>query len=536
MSPTVAQVMVEQLVKWQVKCVFGVVGDGIFYLMDALARNDQITFYAVRHEETAALMASAYAKYTGRPGVCLGTSGPGFMHLFNGLADAYKDRVPVIAITGQVARADIGTGKKQYIDQQNLISPLVGYSSLLADPSATIKLMSAVYRTSVTQNIPTHISVPADVFNLPCNNQSLELEPYLFTTARTESNAIQDAISILNGAKRPVILAGVGARKAAGEVLMLAEKWGAGVIHTLGSVGVIPGEHPLALGGLGHAGSKAAQDMLNKADLCFRIGVNWWPKDYTPGSITVVELDNSPANIGIASPVRFGIAGDAKEVLPAITNKINKVESNEWTREINQAHEEWLKAVEKESSIGGMPVHPARLIKAMNRVLKPDSVICLDTGDHTIWFGRNFVPKEQSVLLSGKWRTMGFGPAAGLAVKILDPKKQVVVLTGDGGMGMLLAEFTTAVMYNLPIVIIVVNNGGLIEEKNRMMVGNLIPEGVALHNPDFAMFAKACGGEGIRVDNADILESKLAEVLSLNKPVIVDVNTRQDMVPGTKMM
>ncbi|GAB6180758.1 pyruvate oxidase [Desulfotomaculum defluvii] len=535
MPKTVAEVMVDQLAAWGVKNVFGVVGDGIFYLLDALARQNKIKYYAVRHEETAALMASAYAKLTGEVAVCIGTTGPGMVHLLNGLADAQKDRVPVVAITGQVARKDIGTETKQYIDQQSLVQPLVAYSCLLVDPQSTIKVISKAFKSAITNKMASLITVPMDVFALNCNEEIKPLEPYIFTTARSSEETIQGVMGWLDKAERPIILAGVGARSSAQQVVELAEKWGAGVLHTLGGIGVIPGDHPLAIGGLGHAGSAFAKQILKEADICFRIGANWWPMDYIPPNIPIIELDAIAANVGSGTKVAYGLVGKAEEILPQITNSLQNNSRTPWLDAIKNAHRAWHMQTYKETGEQNKLVPPANIVGAMTRCLAKDAIVCLDTGDHTIWFGRNFIPKEQRIILSGKWRTMGFGLPAALACKIAVPTRQIVALVGDGGIGMLLADFTTAVKYNLHIVIIVINNGGLIEEKNRMVVGNLIPEGVYLHNPDFALFAKACGGEGYRIENSNNIDQILTTALSSGKPTIIDVISSDTLIPGTKI-
>ncbi|WP_159438639.1 thiamine pyrophosphate-binding protein [Desulforamulus ferrireducens] len=533
MSATVAQVMVQQLISWGIKHVFGVVGDSTFYFLDALARQSAIKFYAVRHEETAALMASAYAKLTGEMAVCTGTSGPGLVHLLNGLADAQKDGVPLLAITGQVARQDVGTHQKQYLDQQSLVHSLVSYTCLLSDPQATVKVLNQAYKKAITQRMPAHISVPMDVFQLPCEEQIRQPEPYLFTRMISDHHTLKGVLPWLERAERPVILAGVGARGAGQQVRALAEKWGAGVIHTLGGIGVIPGTHPLALGGLGHAGSWAAAEILQQADLCLRIGVNWWPEKYISKHIQVIEIDAQAANIGAGSNVAYGLVGDAAQLLPELTNLLSKKERRPWQETLAKAHRDWHNQVAQEAAQSGGFVPPARIVQVMSQLLHAEAVVCLDTGDHTIWFGRNFIPQNQRVLLSGKWRTMGFALPAALAAKLARPARQVVALVGDGGMGMLLADFTTAVKYDLPVVILVVNNGGLIEEKNRMLTGNLIPAGVSLHNPNFAAFAQACGGAGFWVNDASQLEDTLTRALQCNKPAIVDIISDGTTIPGT---
>lgn len=281
----VAEAILEQLSAWDVKYIYGLVGDDIFYLMDALARRNTIKFYQVKHEESAAIMASAQAKLTGETGVCLADGGPGTAHLINGLADAFMDNVPVLAITGQVARKDIGTNKKQYVDQQSLLRPLVSYTGLLCDPAATPQVLENAWRPAVAGRSVSHVSVPMDVLPMPCEAAIIPPAPYLGSHPRSSSEVVQGALELMRKSHRPVILSGAGGRKAGRFLSELSLRWGAAIINTLAGTGVVDRYHPYYVGGLGHAGSPASARLLSQADLCLVVGANWWPQNYVPKDI-----------------------------------------------------------------------------------------------------------------------------------------------------------------------------------------------------------------------------------------------------------
>ncbi|OPZ75670.1 MAG: putative thiamine pyrophosphate-containing protein YdaP [Firmicutes bacterium ADurb.Bin456] len=529
----VAETILEQLSAWGVKNVYGLVGDQIFYLMDALAREDALKFYQVKHEESAALMASAQAKLTGETGVCLVDGGPGTVHLLNGLADAFMDNVPVLAITGQVSLKDIGTNEKQYVDLQSLLRPLVSYTSLLCDPASAPQVLENAWRPSLTGRSVSHVSVPMDVLSRPCGASIVPPAPYLGSRPLSPAEVVEGALEIIRKARRPVILSGAGGRKAGVVLGELSLRWGAAVVSTLAGMGVVDRNHPYYVGGLGQAGSPASSLLLNQADLCLAVGANWWPQNYVPKNIPVVQIDINPGHIGSTIPVAYGLVGDAGTLVEQLSSAITPDSNREWTGIVRKEINIWLKQLEQEAAIDSSPVHPAALIRGIQQTVPDDAIICLDTGDHTVWFGRVFRPVRQRILLSGKWRTMGFGLPAALAAKINRPAQRVLALVGDGGFAMTMADFLTAVKYNLKVTIVVMNNGSLALEKNKMAAGGLLPEGTSLQNPDFAGYAQDCGGMGLRVEHSGDLESALKEALGSDRPSLVDVRTADFAVPGT---
>lgn len=529
----VAEVILQQLAAWGVRNVYGFIGDDTFYLFDALARQNNINLYEVRHEETAALMASSHAKITGQIGVCISDGGPGFIHLLNGLADAFTDRVPVLVISGQVGLKALGTNAKQYLNQQNIMSEISGYSDMIADPLATLKVMDKAYRTALTKKTVAHITVPMDLFSMPCDLAPYPWAPYLTNHPTSAKAVVDDATQRINQAHNPVVLVGEGGRDCGDLVANLATKCGAGIITTLAGSGTVSRNHPLYIGGLGHAGSPASSKILSEADLCIIVGAKWWPAEYVPHNIPTIEIDINPANIGTSTPYAYGLVGNSRFILSSILAGLETKDNLGWQNHIRKEISLWLTQLQGEAKTPASPIHPAAVIKAMERTLADDAIICLDTGDNTVWFGRIFRPSNQRIILSGKWRTMGFGLPAALAAKLNQPRQQVVALTGDGGFAMTMADFITAVRYKLPMVILLLNNHSFAMEKNKMEASGLQPVGTALLNPDFAAFARSCGGEGITVTRKEELEPSIEKGLALNKPVIIDIHVSAVPVPGT---
>lgn len=519
----VAMTILEQLAAWGVKFIYGYVGDNVFPLMDALAKQSKIKLIQVKHEEAAAIMASAHAKLTGEIGVCLADGGPGTVHLLNGLADAAMDRVPVLAITGQVSLREIGTNAKQYIDQQSLMRPLASYTRLITDQASVWQIMEKSLRNAVLNRSVSHISIPVDVQEQSCSTEAIPFGPFLKTSPSSAPEVINNAVQLMLNAKRPVILVGEGGRNASQAVAELAARWGGAIATTLGGIGVVDYNNPLYIGNLGHAGNMAVSNLLSQADLCLILGANWWPKKYVPKDVPIIQVDMNPANIGATTPVAYGIVGKVEEVVPSLYKDNLLSSTKEWVDKIAQLKAQFQQILEDEAQIKTTPLHPASVMRSIEKSISDDAIISLDTGDHTVWFGRGFRPKNNKVLFSGKWRTMGFGVPAGVVAKLLNPEKQVVAIVGDGGFTMTMAEVLTTVKYNLPIIIIVFNNHSLAMEKNKMNLKGLTPLGTELYNPDFAAYAQACGCQGYHVENNKDLDDALAKALSANVPTVIDV-------------
>jgi|SRR5690554_5007262 len=530
---TVADYVLRQLAIWGVKSVYGVSGDAILPLLDAISKHPDLTFIGVKHEAAAAMMASAEAKLLGRLGVCTATSGPGIANLLNGLADAKTDQVPVLAITGQVDSYNLSTNYKQYINEAQLLSTVVSFSGLVTSDESCNDVLTKAMRTAISCGTAVHVGFTRDVWSKTTDEEARLPEPYLFTKAQSSPEVIENAISMLNAAKKPAILVGRGIKMARTVLLELAEKWQAGICQSLGAKGMLPNAHRLVLGGLGEGGSAASTTLLHEADTILISGSTWWPRVYVPPTAKIVQIDAVPGNIGRNMPVAYGAVGDLAVLLPYIKDRLVKKERQQWLERLDFLKDEWLNTISQETAAEGSPVPPGFLFKTLQEQVAADAVITLDTGDHTVWFNRIFSgSSEQDVIFSGNWRTMGFGLPAALSAQIAQPQRQVVAVVGDGGFGQTLAEFLTAVRYNLPITIVVVNNHYLAMEKDRMQLASMNYETSGLTNPDFAEYARVCGGRGWRVESSDQLPDALETALRTPTPCIVQVITTAPVFPG----
>lgn len=542
---TVAAYIVQQLSAWGVQRVYGVVGDTFFPLMDAIAGQHLIRFIPVRHEAAAGFMASAEAKLTGRPAACVATSGPGIANLINGLGDAWADRAPVIAITGQVERKKIGTDTKQYVDQQTLVRPLVGYTALLAHPDAAGQVIPLALRTAIGEGRVAHVSVPKDLFGQPTSARVTPPEPYLGTPPVPQPDVVQRAADWMAQAKRPLVLLGQGARSARQLSMALAEKWGAGVIISMPAKGSAPWTHPLVLGGLGEGGTDAAHQALQEADMLLTLGCNWWPQRYVPANLTVIKVDRWPPNIGGAAPVAYGIAGDVRDVIPGLLEGLpgapvvccdehkgdDPAPRPEWAGQLAELKTAWQARLDRESAPGGPPISPQSVVRALEAALPPDAVIGLDTGDHAVWFNRVFGGDRHEVLVSGTWRSLGFGLPAALAAKLARPDCTAVALVGDTGLMSLMGELMTAAELNLPVTVVVVNNGKMAIEYNRCTALGHSTLGTAPKNPDFARLAEACGLTAYTAETTPALADALTRALKSQGPVLIDARTASPVAP-----
>ncbi|MGF7184943.1 pyruvate dehydrogenase (quinone)/pyruvate oxidase [Desulfitispora alkaliphila] len=519
----VAQALLDQLANWEVKNIYGLVGDHIFQIIHELNDRDDLNFYPVKHEETAALMASAQAKLTGQLGVCLAIGGPGAVHLLNGVADAYKDRVPLLAITGDEPTADLGTEKKQVINQSVLFSGITCYCGQVVHQQTVGDVINQAISEAITKSMPAHVSIPKDILAQECTAQIFGGAPYVYNQPLSAPPVVDEAAKRLSEAKRPAVLVGRGVVDNPEIVVNFAQKLQAPFVATSVAKSFYSWDHPLFMGGVGEGGSQAATDILNEADLVLTIGANWWPGSYLDVQKAIIQVDTNPISLATGNPISYGLVGEVNEILSQLHKKVNPTNHDDWLRKAKEKKDAWEKRAAEELSQQGSPCHPASIVNALNNTLDSDAIISLDVGDHFVWFNRLFKGSGQQTLLSGKWRTLGFGLPAALAAKINKPDKQVVALVGDGGFAMTMSDFTTAVKHNLPVVVIIVNNGNYAMEKNKMESKNLTPYATELHNPDFKLYAESCGGEGYRVESSDQLESTIKKALKSNKPCIIDV-------------
>jgi pyruvate oxidase len=531
LSRTVAEAIVEQLNLYGVKRIYGVIGDAIFGLMDAIAKQTKIQFISVKHESVAAMMASAEAKCTGKLGVCVAQMGPGLANLINGLGDAYLDGFPVLAITGQAPIKKIGTSYKQFINQQELVQGITGYTELVVHPDAVIESMKKAVQTSIVMETVSHLSIPTDIFHLPTVVPTNE--PVLLTEMIPNRGQLQKARQIMRSAKCPMILTGNSVKPLVSQVQLLAELWGSGIVTAYGTIGILPESNPFNLGGLGEGGNPELTNLFRQADVVLSIGSTWWPEGNTPVNARIIQVQDKEMKLGNGMPIDCGIVGNIEEIISNLNSGLESYEINkEWTDQIRLSKQTWSTQNETEGNKSGFPIHPSRVIRAVERNISSNTIIALDEGDSTLWFMRNFRAQCELVLLSSNWRTMGFGLPAALAAKLCMPKKPVVCITGDGGLGMVLADLLTAARYQLQVTVIVLNNGALQMEVNKMVSKGFIPEGTELTNPDYIKLAEACGWDAYRVQSEDELDRLLKDVQMCQNPVLLDVPTANATYPN----
>lgn len=531
--------VLDQLAAWGVRRIYGVAGDTILPLISAMAKREAPLFIPVRHEEAAAFMAKAEAMLTGTVGACIAAAGPGAAHLVNGLADAQTDSVPVLAITGQLQSFYAGAVHKQVINQHQLFSAVTEYSAEVAHPAGAPEALVQALRTAAARRGAVHVSVPRDFWEAEIPAVPVRTyEPYLVTPARSAPHVIEGALALLYQAERPAILAGIGARQAVGDVLRLAESLRAPVIPTLAAAGQFPKRHHLVVGSIGEGGTGHALDLIAGADCVLRLGTTWWPERFLAQPPATIDINVNPEHVGLRSPASYGVVGPLEEILPSLVMAAPSWARPEWEARVAQAKQaidEELSREIDEAKRRGPIVHPGALVEALNRHIPEDAVICLDVGDHVLWFNRHFRGTgRQDVLVSGYWRSMGFALPAAIAAALAQAPRPVVALVGDGGLGMSLAELLTAVRLRVPVRIVVFNNRSLAMEENQMKALGMEVHGVGLNNPSFDRLAESCGVKGFRVERQRELDHVLGQAFAVDGPVLVDVVTSAAAVPAPK--
>ena len=535
---SVSQFILEQLKAWKIERIYGVIGDANLSLLDELGKQNAIRYVACRHEGGAALMASAEAKLTGRTAVCLATSGPGATNTLNGLADASMDRAPVLALSGQVETAKIGTRAKQYVDQQKLHAAVAGKSELVTHADALSELMEQTLVHGLLQGQVTHLSIPKDLYPAKVKGGIKPYAAHLHQPLAAPDNEIAEVAALLASAERPVLFIGRGVKQAAEHVLQLAEKLSAAVVTTLPARPLFPNDHECYAGGLGQAGSEASSVLLAESDLIVMLGATWWPDDYVPTQARIVQIDWNREAIGLGHPLHKGVVGDLGQIVLklAAAGHLPAKDRSAWRARVRDACAGWKRQIEAEARADGTPIPPQRVMKTIADHVSDQAIITVDTGDHTLWFNRIFQAKAgQDILVSGRWRTLGFALPAAIAAKLSYPDRQVIAIAGDGGVVQTLMEFQTAAELQLPIVLVVLNNRAYAMEQDRMNAAGLNLTGSAIQNPDFAAIAEACGGSGYRASSPAEFEQSLRRALSGSKPALIDVRTAATPVPHAKI-
>jgi pyruvate dehydrogenase (quinone) len=535
MAETAADVLVEKIVAWGVDTVFGLPGDGINGVMEALrTRQDRVRFIQVRHEEAAAFMACAYAKYTGRLGCCLATSGPGGIHLLNGLYDAKQDQAPVLAITGQTYSDLKGSNFQQEVNLVALFQDVAVYNQEVINPNQVAMLADEACRHALNHRGVAHITFPVDYQEVEPSGRGSMHKVAGHTTSKwspplavPREDELKMAAFLLNEAKKPVILVGQGALGAGDEVIELADKLGAPVVKALLGKAVIPDDHPLTTGGLGLLGTAPSEDVMENCDALLIIGSSFPYMEYLPkpGQAKGVQIDDKADRIGLRYPIDVGLVGDAKPTLIALSKLIEHKADRSFLEEAQAGMKEWWELMKERAVRDDVPIKPQRVAWELSELADDDAILSADSGTNTIWAARQFrVKKNQKFSCSGTLATMACALPYAIAAKVAYPDRQSIAFVGDGGFAMLMCEFLTAVKYNLPIVVVIIKNNSLgqIKWEQIVFLGN--PEyGCDLHNPNFALYAEACGGVGFTVERPEEIRPALESAIASGRPALVEV-------------
>jgi pyruvate oxidase len=523
---TVSDVLIEQIAEWGVQYVFGVPGTSTLGVVDAVRKNSKVQYLQVRHEQTAAFMASAYGKLTGHVAACLGVSGPGATNLATGLYDASLDHSPVLALTGLVARQLMGPGSVQEIDQYSFFEPICVFNKILMSPEQTTTLATLAMRHALLDRGVAHIGIPNDVQKLPYEAQILPLEGRMPNLAFGQDDAlIEKAALVIDEAERPAIIAGFGAMGQGTKLLKLATKISAPIITTFRAKGVIDEDNALYAGSHGGIGSTAAATLVRKADLLIVIGSSFSELTQIPEKKTV-QIDINMKMIAKNYPVEVGLLGNSAVLIPKLTEKVKEKHNTAYLNEIAQLKREWIKQLQREADSSLKPIRPPYVMKVLNEKIADDAIISLDVGENCWWFGRNFqMKKTQKMVMSGYLASMGFGLPGAMAAALAYPDRQIICIAGDGGFSMVMQDFLTVLKYQMPVKVFVLNNQSLGMIKQEQKVEGYQIWQTELYNYNFAAFAEHSGGTGIKVTEPSELEAAVDKALSTKKPVIVDVET-----------
>jgi pyruvate dehydrogenase (quinone)/pyruvate oxidase len=532
-----SDVLVETILAWGVDTVFGLPGDGINGIMEALRkRKDRIRFIQVRHEESAAFMACAYAKHTGKLGCCLATSGPGGIHLLNGLYDAKLDGQPVLAITGMQFHDLADTHTQQDVELDKLFENVCVYNTRCMGPAHMENIAELACRAALVYRGVSHLCIPVDFQELEVKSKGngrsdRNIPKHVSDTAADSARIpcdddLQKAAVILNAGKRIAILAGRGALRA-GELLEhTAEKLSAPIVKALLGKAAVPDDHPYTTGGIGLLGTLPSQEVMEECDTLLIVGssfpyLEFMPK---PGQARAVQIDLDPLRIGIRYPVEVGLVGDSRRSLEKLLPLLKTNGRGSFLRQAQASMKDWNARMAEQASVSSVPMKPQRLAFELGKRLPTDAIVNCDSGTIATWWARHISAKRgQMHTISGNLATMACGLPYTIASQIAFPDRLCVGFVGDGGFSMLMAEFVTAVRYRLPIKIVIVKNNSLGQIKWEQMafLGN--PEYECDLTPiRFADFARACGGTGFTIEDPAQCGDTLDRALANPGPTIVE--------------
>ena len=551
MSQQVADVVLSRLREWDVRQVFGFPGDGINGLLAAWGRaGNEPQFVQSRHEEMSAFEAVGYAKYSGRVGVCAATSGPGAVHLLNGLYDAKLDHVPVVAIVGQTARSAMGGSYQQEIDLLSLFKDVCSdYVQMCTVPEQLPNLIDRAIRIAVSASAPTCLIIPSDVLELEYSapGHAFKEVPSSLGFSRpvvtAEDRAIRQAADLLNAGSKVAMLVGQGARGCAAELTEVADLLAAGAAKALLGKDVLPDTLPWVTGSIGLLGTTASYELMMDCDTLLTIGSNFpYTQFYPPlDQARAVQIDHSGAWIGMRYPYELNLVGDAKATLTALIPLLQRKADRSWREQVESNVADWWQTAQRRAMTDADPVNPMRVVHELSTRLPSNAIVSSDSGSAANWYARHLkMHGEVRGSLSGNLATMGPGVPYAIGAKWAHPDRPSIALVGDGAMQMNgLAEHITIAKYyrqwtDPRLIIAVLHNDDLnqVTWEMRAMAGSpKFAESQSLPDVDYAAFARSLGLQGINVDTADGVGPAWEAALAADRPTLLDIRTDPDVPP-----
>ena len=545
-SKTVADMLMERLIAWGVDTIFGYPGDGVNGLFEGLrTHQERIKFIQVRHEEAAAFAACGYAKFTGRLGVCLATSGPGGLHLLNGLYDAKYDGQPVLAITGHTFHDLIGTRFQQDLDLDKVYMDVAAFNERVMGPAHLSNVVDEAVKAAVNQRTVAHITIPKDIqdwtedghrsaMNIAQHSGDIASEVYPLPPR----SRLEKAAEIINAGSKVAMLVGQGALGARDEVIELAEKAGAPIIKALLGKAVIPDDHPYTTGSHGLLGTAPSSDAVDECDTLVIIGCSFPYYQFypTPGQARGVQIDIDPNRIGLRYPVEVGLVGRSKDVLQALLPMIERKRKRGFLDSIQARMKQWNELMDERASRTDLPMKPQVVPHQLNQFLTDDAIIACDSGTVTTWAARHIkIRGRMQFAASGTLCSMANALPYSIGAAVAYPGRQVVCFVGDGGLAMLMGDLVTLVKYRLPVKVIVIKNNSLGQIKWEQLAMEGHPEfGVELEPINFAGVARDCGMGGYTVEDPREVPAVLREAFAYPGPALVEavVDQNEPPMPG----
>jgi thiamine pyrophosphate-dependent acetolactate synthase large subunit-like protein len=537
MSQTVADILVRTLEQIGVKHIFGLIGDSLNPLADAVRRSD-IEWVGVRHEEGGALAASGQAKLTGRLGVCCGTTGPGSTHLVAGLYEASRDHAPVLALSGDMSRKMHGTDFIQTTEPDLLFRDVSIYTETISSAAQAPAVIHQAIAAAYAGRGVAHLTVPQDIFEAKADSSvssvtTLRPRPEIVPNAQD----VADIVRRIDAAHNVVIMCGAGCHGAADELRAFSDRLMAPLMHSVRGKDIMPFADPRWMGGIGMIGTKAVYNAIMHCDLLLMLGTDYPYSEFLPRKGTVIQVDERPQVLGRRTPTALGVVGSVLPALKLILGKVAAKSDGKFFDQVTKERKTWDEMLDKQSDPARSKdrVHPQAVARAVSDLAKRDAVFVLDTGLNTLW-SANWIRQSGSQRIIGSFNNAAVGTALGQAngIQALDRSRQVIALCGDGGFNMLMCEFLTAVHHKLPVKVVVYNNSsfGLIPLEAESAGLPAYWEGIEFPNPDFAALARACGGRGFKAAKPGELKGAISEAFNVDGPAIVDCVVTANEMPN----